>query len=337
MKRQKVSILVSALLMLMFILDSRTALAGAKEGIEICIRTLIPSLFPFFVLSGLITGNLRGISVRGMNYMEQIFRIPKDSGHLLMLGFLAGYPVGAKNADDCCRRSGLPEIEIQRMAVICNNPGPAFLFGILSGQFSSTIYIWMLWALQIISSLFIARLTAQKRCTAVSISPAEPTTVVQAMNQAIRSTAAVCGWVIMIRILLEYLNGWFLYRMPPVLQILCTGFLELSNGCLNLGKISAEGLRFSLAAVLLTFGGCCVTLQTGSVCRTISISKYLYLKGVQSFIAYCMSLVIQFLFAPSHRITHPIFYVPALILLPILIQSKKMKKNSSSIPATYGV
>ena len=42
--------------MLMLILDGRTALTGAAEGIDLCIRTVIPALFPFFVLSPLLMG-----------------------------------------------------------------------------------------------------------------------------------------------------------------------------------------------------------------------------------------------------------------------------------------
>ena len=33
--------------MLVLILDAKTALAGAKEGIQLCLYTVIPSLFPF--------------------------------------------------------------------------------------------------------------------------------------------------------------------------------------------------------------------------------------------------------------------------------------------------
>ena len=40
--------------MLVLILDTKTAIAGAREGITLCLVTAIPSLFPFFVLSGLI-------------------------------------------------------------------------------------------------------------------------------------------------------------------------------------------------------------------------------------------------------------------------------------------
>jgi hypothetical protein len=41
----------SAAGMMLLILDSRTSAAAAAEALEICIRTVIPGLFPFFLLS----------------------------------------------------------------------------------------------------------------------------------------------------------------------------------------------------------------------------------------------------------------------------------------------
>ena len=49
MKTNKLACTAAALGMLVLILDSKTALAGAREGIDLCIRTVIPSLFPFFL------------------------------------------------------------------------------------------------------------------------------------------------------------------------------------------------------------------------------------------------------------------------------------------------
>ena len=58
--------LLSAIGMMMLILDSKTALQGAANGIELCFRTLIPSLYPFFVLSILLTSALSAKYSPGM-------------------------------------------------------------------------------------------------------------------------------------------------------------------------------------------------------------------------------------------------------------------------------
>ena len=54
---------VAAIAMLILILDGRCALYSAAEGLELCIRTVIPSLFPFFNLSIGLVGCWTGLTI----------------------------------------------------------------------------------------------------------------------------------------------------------------------------------------------------------------------------------------------------------------------------------
>ncbi len=85
--------------MLALILDGRTAIEGARQGIELCLRTVIPSLFPFFVLSILLTSSLLGSSLIVLRPLGRLFGMPEGAESLLIPAFLGGYPVGRE-----CRR-----------------------------------------------------------------------------------------------------------------------------------------------------------------------------------------------------------------------------------------
>ena len=50
--------LVAGCAMLVIILDTRTAILSAQSGLQLCIKTVIPSLYPFFILSGIINSSL---------------------------------------------------------------------------------------------------------------------------------------------------------------------------------------------------------------------------------------------------------------------------------------
>ena len=52
--------IVAACAMLVMILDTRTAIMSAHEWVALCVRIVVPSLFPFFVLSGVINSCLLG-------------------------------------------------------------------------------------------------------------------------------------------------------------------------------------------------------------------------------------------------------------------------------------
>ena len=71
--------------MLILILDSKTALEGARAGLDLCIRTVIPSLFPFFVLSMVFTGALMGTSLRWLRPVGALCGMPGGAEPLLRL------------------------------------------------------------------------------------------------------------------------------------------------------------------------------------------------------------------------------------------------------------
>ena len=87
----------AAIGMLILILDTRSAIEAAKSGVLLCTQTLIPSLFPFFVFSSLLTGSLVGKSTKLISPLERIFRIPPGTGSLMIIGLLGGYPTGAQD------------------------------------------------------------------------------------------------------------------------------------------------------------------------------------------------------------------------------------------------
>ena len=99
--------------MLALILDGRTAIDGARQGIELCLRTVIPSLFPFFVLSILLTSSLLGSPLAVLRPLGRLFGMPDGAESLLIPAFLGGYPVGAQNVAAAFRSGQLTKPEAE--------------------------------------------------------------------------------------------------------------------------------------------------------------------------------------------------------------------------------
>ena len=328
MNQQKSRILCAAAGIIILIFDAQTALPAAREGIELCIKSLIPSLFPFFVLSGLLTGNLTGFPSRWFSILEKWFHIPAGSGALVTIGFLSGYPVGAGNVCTALRNKQLSRNQAQRMASFCNNAGPAFLFGMVSQQFSHPRYVWLLWAIQIAGSFVLARISYLDDHPEGLCISSNSVTPVQAMNQAMHSIAAVCGWVILFKILLEYLRVWVLSMLPIPAEVAVTGLVELSNGCVALHKIQPEGIRFLVASMMLSYGGCCVCLQTCSICYELSPKEYIRDKLIQCAVCTSLAILLQPAFPAEQRpaIASPLLFIPTTILCALIFSRKKRKK-----------
>lgn len=285
--------LVACCAMLVMILDTRTAVISACEGVALCIHTVIPSLFPFFVLSGIINSCLLGQKLRLLQPIGRFCKVPKGTESLLALGFLAGYPIGAQLIAQACRDGKLTAKTAKRMLGFCNNAGPAFLFGMLSPLFTSVKVVWVLWAVHILSALIVGCILPDDKASATLISPNAGISFTESLQNALKAIAGVCGWIILFRIVLGFCNRWFLWLLPTAIQVLFSGLLELANGCVLLQNIHEEGMRFLLAGTILSFGGLCVGMQTMSVTLGLGTGWYFPGKVLQTIFSAMLCILLQ--------------------------------------------
>lgn len=290
MKRKQLLVGCGSFLgMLLLILDAKTALQGARSGIDLCLQTVIPSLFPFFVLSAFLTDSVSDSSGAMLGSVERLFGVPKGAGSLLLTVFLAGYPVGAQCVADAWRRGQLSKTEAERMLAFCSNPGPAFLFGMVGSLFPSMGYVWLIWGLLILG----AWLTALTLPSASAITmPSRPVPrsgdMPSLLKNATNAMVNVCCWVILFRILIHILKKWVLWFFPPEGQALLSGILELTNGCMELFALDDLGLRFFLVCGFLSFGGLCVAMQILSAAGGLSMKLCVFGKAIQTFFCLCV-------------------------------------------------
>lgn len=274
--------------MLLLILDGKTALEGARSGIDLCIKTVVPSLFPFFLLSMLLTSACMGSSVKALHPVGRLLGIPRGAESIPIAGFLGGYPVGAQSIAYAFRGGQLSQKDAQRLLGFCNNAGPAFLFGMIACLFPRRWMAWSLWIIHIAAAVLTALLLPGKPLRETSMTPGSPLSISAALTNTVRVMATVCGWVILFRVVISFLNRWMLWILPAPARIAVTGLLELSNGCCELTAISDTSLRFILCSGMLAFGGLCVAMQTASVTEGLSLKTFFQGKLMQT----CFSLLL---------------------------------------------
>ncbi len=307
-RRREISKLVLAgLALMLLILDAKTALSGAKDGISLCIYTVIPSLFPFFILSSMLTSSFTGKRIPIISPISRLCGIPDGAESLLVLGILGGYPVGAQAIADAYEQGQIKKTAAHRLLGFCSNAGPAFLFGMAGTLFSSAIIPWALWLIHILSALAVGVILPEKNCDTCQLRKSAPLTLPQAMERSIHIMATVCGWVVIFRVILAVLNRWVFWFLPLEGQILLSGLLELSNGCVALHSLQADGSRFVLCACILAIGGLCVGMQTVSVTAVVGTGLYFPGKILQCLISVLIANAVQhFLFHPSECLALPV-------------------------------
>lgn len=326
--KNRVSIAVYCIMILILIFDSNTALRGAREGIETSIKTIVPSMFPYIFLIGLLVRSFE--STKTNRSILSLCGIPRGTEYLYIMGLIGGYPAGAKCIYNAYQCGQLSQKDAEHLLLFCNNPGPAFIFGVLSCIFNNKVTLWVIWLIQILSSLITAYIF--KRNTDVAYSPQhkDNKTFIQIFNDAIKTTCTICGWIILGKVLLSFISKWFLRFFPWEISVLLAGMIELSNGCLALREGISEVHQIILCSAMLTMGGFCIIMQIASVTNGLSIRSYFLGKSIQLPLVviltaiYCDCFILQGKYAA--------IYVAIFIsfLLFIFLIRQKTKNNTGN-------
>lgn len=146
---------------LALMLYPKPSMEAARTGLQLCYNVIIPSLFPFFVLSSLVVElGLAGYLGRLLEgIMWPLFHVSGACASAFALGFVGGYPVGAKTAINLYERGMCTRTEAERLLAFCNNSGPAFILGVVgAGIFASSTVGVLLYLAHALASVCIGLL-----------------------------------------------------------------------------------------------------------------------------------------------------------------------------------
>lgn len=264
------------LLLALLLLRHRTAAAaGVVSGIHTCLGTLIPSLFPFILLACLCT-NSRAAQVlfRPLSpVMRHVFRLPACAAPAVLLGLTAGYPTGAKITANLYAAGKLTREQAARLLCFCTAPGYAFAAAYTGGLLlrSDRIGLNLFFACALaplLLGLILSRF-AEKPEKSLKSPEAAPGGIVSAVQDGIKATVSLCGFVLVFSMFLAVLHD------AGIFQFLC-GFLSrlgltvpLSGTLLTMGLEITAGasqcIYWHLPVYFLAFGfgfsGVCIHLQ----------------------------------------------------------------------------
>ena len=302
MTKQRVSALLTSAVVVAagvaIILHPREISAAVLDSLSLCVNTLLPALFPFFVLSSLVIklDLFRPLTRCLQRSMETLFHLPGQCASALVLGLIGGYPTGAKMAAELYRNGLCSKEEAENLLSFCNNCGPAFLFGAVGcGIFGGVEYGLLLTGVHDTAALLTGVLLNRCGGRTHLIHPryaARPTSLaaafVDSVTGAMGAMLNLCSFVLCFGAITRLITLSGLPRLaadlclpfltPQAGEALMLGLLEMTHGVTSLSDETLP-VRLILTAALLGWGGVSVHCQVLGLLRDTDLSPRKYLQG----------------------------------------------------------
>lgn len=278
-------VLILCVCMVGLILFPAQGVEGALEGLRLCGGTLIPTLFPFFFLTGFLGQCLPAIGRKCgcLGISPQAF-----TG--LLMSFVGGYPTGVVTVTSLYKSGKIKKEEAENLIPVCNNSGPGFFIGVLGmtvmGEPRKGLCLYLI---HVCSAVMILMLRGKRNGAGVLYSRTEerksfPQLFQQVLGNSCETMIRVCGLVILFSVFQK-----LVIPLIPGAYRRYWGFVELSSG---LGNTGPED--FVLWAVMMGWGGLCVHLQAMSIWQDagLHIQGYFAAKAFHGILSGVMAVAV---------------------------------------------
>ena len=294
----KLTLLLFLVLTVCILTNSSLSLAYATLGLELWFKKMIPALLPFMILSGVMVRLklTEKMSMALFPLLGPVYRVRKNVVYCMMLGFLCGFPMGAKVTSELLERGMLTEKEASYLLAFCNNIGPVYFCSFvlpLLGRRLTLPYLFGMYGIPLLYGLLLRHTVFRDSLQTESASRGRKQQIslpelhacssengatpfgrklLEALDDSIvsslQSILTLGGYMVLfdlMNLLPHLLSGRSPFLAAPLLEI--TGGLSLLGGGLPL---------YSLLA--LSFGGLSCMAQTYSCIKGTGLSMGSYVR-----------------------------------------------------------
>lgn len=294
------------------VLFSSSNLSAAQNGLTLWATSVVPSLFPFFVATELLSyTNIISILGRCFNkLMKPLFNVRGEGSFAFLMGIISGYPVGAKIACNLRESNICSKEECERLLAFTNNSGPLFIIGTVGiKMFGSSIIGFLLlithilacisvgicfrfWKSAVSSNYFVSNSTRRN----VSSNKVRLSNLGEVISKSITNSIStilnIGGFIVIFSVIISILKHSnfivvlnpifeFLHLPPAIAESFILGIVEITNGIFAISSIPLKKISINiiLTAFLLGCGGISVLLQVWSIVSKTDLSIKSYVIG----------------------------------------------------------
>ncbi|MBE6617708.1 MAG: hypothetical protein E7627_07230 [Ruminococcaceae bacterium] len=255
------AILVCLLLSLLLVFE-KDAAGAAREALSLSVSSVIPSLFPYMVVSSVIISLDLLQPVYSLISTEKLFGLPRVSAQVILCGIVCGFPIGALGAKRLYENGSITKAQAAKLWAISSQTSPSFLIGAVGGWWHSPGFGLFLYLCQIffafVAGFILSRVQNEGEELSVDIPP-EKCTFMEALCRGISESSLSClaitGYIVFFRVIAVMASA----VLPPLAPIFMTVF-EFSTGAF-FGSTTGGIPGAAITGFAVGFSGLAVFMQ----------------------------------------------------------------------------
>lgn len=276
-------------LALMFCIMPDTVTDSVTKSLYICAARVVPSVFPFTVISSFFIKSGGGDRIDGLlsRPFRSFFGI-KAGASALFCGLLFGFPLGAMCIGNLYRTSKISNREASRLLTFAACASPAYpIFAVgknMFGSLSAGLLIFFIpTVISILTGIFLNLVKPIREARSSASAPRIPESSLPEMltlsiSDASRIILNVCGSItffsLMGRIMCEALTT---FCASPYPKLFVSAVFEFASACVGSAEAYSTGLiscaeALAVSAFAIGFSGISVICQNISVLKSNEIS-----------------------------------------------------------------
>ncbi len=340
--KNNTKIFILLFLMITTASNSPRVMESVKASLSVCFSAVIPSLFPFMVLSSAFTSSLDRNSFKwAQPLVRRLFGVSASGMGAFLCGIISGYPIGAKSVYGLYTNGKITKSEAESLLAYSNNSGPLFVIGAVGCGIYQSISIGIcLYAVHILCALICALVLKEytysgysnNKCTGQGMS------LTECICQSVQSVLKVCGFIVFFGFVCEIMTPAVM-MFPKSIQCIIYSFLEITNGInYTSGLAASTPVKLSLTAAALGWSGLSVHMQVKEIIKdtNLSLKKYYIAKVCTSILSGLIFYVgsnntdniVSNINIKQTKLIFSLIFAVALVVVLIL----KRKKRGASSP-----
>jgi len=317
--KRAAKVFVISILITMFLFP-KNSIEAAKNGFNLWIYVVAPSLFPFFILNDIVI-SLEipdNISKLFKHFFRKLLNTSGYGAYVFIMSIFTGYPTGAKIVAQLISEKKISSYEGQKILNFASTSGPLFVIGAVGiGMFNNIKVGYILFVSHILGAIinglilnnfFYPKSNVAESCWLNKDKNTNKNFLTKSILNSLTTTGIIGGYIIFFSVLIEliyklnifnkieWLLDLFLNKSLSKSIILgLQGAVEITNGCNLISKANIPFfLKILISTFIISFSGISIIMQVFSITyeSKISIKAYVISKISHSTFSLLVALLI---------------------------------------------